>query len=90
MFLRRFRRKALAYKASYWKRKAVERAYLGWRRITKMCRVFAVVFCQMGLFSARERLGEFFTAWRQQASCLRALSGTMKKFCSSGVYCCGL
>ena len=32
-----------------------------------MCRVFAVVFCQMGLFSARERLGEFFLAWRQQA-----------------------
>jgi hypothetical protein len=66
--LRRFRRKALAYKASHWKKKAIEKAYHGWKRIAKMCRVFAVVFCQMGLFSARERLGEFFSAWRHQAS----------------------
>jgi hypothetical protein len=65
---RRFRRKALAYKASHWKKKAIEKAYHGWKRIAKMCRVFAVVFCQMGLFSARERLGEFFSAWRHQAS----------------------
>jgi len=65
---RRFRRKASVYKASVWKRKAVARCYNGWKRITKMCRVFAVVFCQMGLFSARERLGELFSAWKHQAS----------------------
>lgn len=65
---RRFRRKASVYKASVWKRKAVARSYNGWKRITKMCRVFAVVFCQMGLFSARERLGELFSAWKHQAS----------------------
>ena len=66
--LPRFRRKAEAYKAAHWKKKSIEKAYNGWKKIAKMCRVFAVVFCQMGLFSARERLGEFFCAWRHQAS----------------------
>jgi hypothetical protein len=66
--MHRFRRKAYAYKASAWKQKAVARAFNGWKKITKMCRVFAVVFCQMGLFSARERLGEVFSAWKHQAS----------------------
>ena len=69
----RFRRKASAYKASHWKRKAIARAYMGWKRMTKMCRVFAVVFNQMGLFSQKERLGEFFTAWRQQVASLRCV-----------------
>lgn len=75
----RFRRKASVYKASVWKRKAVARAYNGWKRITKMCRVFAVVFCQMGLFSARERLGELFSAWKHQASAV--VSSAVRQRC---------
>jgi hypothetical protein len=40
--------------------------FKGWKAITKMCRVFAVVFNQMGLFSAKEKMGDVFTQWRQQ------------------------
>jgi hypothetical protein len=54
------------------------RALNGWRRITKMCRVFAVVFCQMGLFSARERLGELFSAWKRKAGCQHALTASAR------------
>ena len=44
-----------------------------------MCRVFAVVFCQMGLFSARERLGELFSAWKHQASAV--VSSAVRQRC---------